>query len=124
VDEEEALLEKTEKDADKKIIGEELPPRPSRSDARARPVEPQVVSVYTATRPVGAVIRLRDQVFGRAPMNLRFRPGVPFDLSFVKTGYVTRTKRFTFSKRKNQTVTVTLARRPEKKSFFRRLFGG
>jgi eukaryotic-like serine/threonine-protein kinase len=123
-DEEEALLKKTEKDPEKTVIGEEPPSRPPRPDARPRPAEAQVVSVYIATHPVGAVIRLRDRVFGRAPMNLRFRPGVPFDLSFVKTGYVTRTKRFTFSKRKNQTVTVTLARRPEKKSFLRRLFGG
>ena len=86
---------------------------------------PPVVSVHISTRPEGAVIRLKDRVFGRAPMNLRFRPGVPFELSFVKSGYVTSTRRFTFAKRKNQSVTVQLARRPvKKKSFFQRLFGG
>jgi hypothetical protein len=124
-DEEAALLERTELDADKKVIGEEPEARVTRSESRNHPVEAPVVSVKIVTRPEGAVIRLKERVFGRAPMNLRFRPGVPFDLSFVKTGYVTKTKRFTFAKRKNQSVTVVLAKRPEKKkSFFRRLFGG
>jgi serine/threonine protein kinase len=139
-EDEEALLKHTEPDAEKKVIGDDTPaappppprpPRPgTRAEARPEPSKPKppeipVVSVHIATRPVGAVIRLKDRVFGRAPMNLRFRPGVPFDLSFVKTGYVTKTRRFTFAKRKNQAVTVTLEKRPEKKkSFFRRLFGG
>jgi hypothetical protein len=81
------------------------------------------VSVLISTRPEGAVIRLKDRVFGKAPMNLRFRPGVPFDLSFVKSGYVTRTKRMTF-KRTDHAVTVHLAKKPEKKkSLLQRIFG-
>jgi serine/threonine protein kinase len=124
-DEEAALLEHTEPDADKKVIDEEPEARVTRTGTHSRPVETPIVSVKIVTRPEGAVVRLKERVFGRAPMSLRFRPGVPFELSFVKTGYVTRTRRFTFANRKNQSVTVVLEKRPEKKkSFFRRLFGG
>jgi hypothetical protein len=130
-EEEEALLKRRDPDAEKEVIVDDTPAvrHPARpSSTGSKPTEPPPVvsvSVLISTVPQGAVIRMKNRVFGRAPMNLRFRPGVPFDLSFVKSGYVTRTRRFTFANKKNQTVKVTLARRPEKKKgFFRRLFGG
>jgi len=59
-------------------------------------------------------------------MNLRFRPGITFELTFVKKGYQPTTKRFVATGRKNQTVKVALTKKPapRKKSLFRRIFGG
>jgi hypothetical protein len=57
-------------------------------------------------------------------MNLRFRPGIIFELTFVKKGYWPATKRFTATGKKDQTVRVTLRKKPvPKKSLFRRIFG-
>jgi serine/threonine protein kinase len=126
-DDEEALLKHTEPDAEKKVIGEDTPPPPPKAGARPTPWQHEYpsVSVHIVTRPEGAVIKLKDRVFGRAPMNLRFRPGIPIELSFVKTGYQTTTRKFNFGRRKNQSVTVSLPRRQEKKKgLFHRLFGG
>ena len=72
---------------------------------------------------------LGKRVFGRAPMNLHFRPGITFELTFVKKGYLPATKRFTATGRANQTVRVTLKKKPApapapRKSLFRRIFGG
>ena len=57
-------------------------------------------------------------------MNLRFRPGITFELTFVKKGYLPTSKSFTPTGRKNQTVRVVLRKKPQpRKSFFRRIFG-
>jgi serine/threonine protein kinase len=88
-------------------------------------------SVRIESKPDGAVIRLGSRVFGRAPMNLRFRPGVTYELTFVKQGYESTRKRFTASSRKGQRVTVALKKRSasspsgsKRKGFFQRLLGG
>jgi hypothetical protein len=89
--------------------------------------EPETISVHVVSKPVGAVIKIKDRVFGPAPMNLRFRSGITYELSFVKTGYVSESKRFVVSRRKNQQIAVTLKKKPgppPKKGFLRRLFGG
>lgn len=131
-DEEESLLRRTEPGATEAVIGPEEsvaeppPPTPTKKTAitPSRPT-PEQVSVKIVTRPEGAVIRLNKRVFGRAPMSLRFAPGRTYELSFVKRGYVTGTKRFVVTGRKNQTVNITLRKQPtQKKSFFKRLFGG
>jgi len=125
-EDEEALLKHTEPDADKKIIGGENAPPPPRTGPRPAggwQSEYPSISVHIVTRPEGAVIKLKDRVFGRAPMNLRFRPGIPIELSFVKSGYQTTTRKFTFGKHKNQSVVVSLPK-SKKKGLFRRLFGG
>lgn len=75
------------------------------------------------------MVRLKDRVFGRSPLNLRFRPGITYQLTFVKKGYQSATKLFTVTGRKNQKVTITLKQKPQprqapKKSLFRRIFGG
>jgi serine/threonine-protein kinase len=126
-DDEEKLLEHKEPDAEKKVIGAENLPPPPRTGPRPAggwQTEYPSVSVHVVTRPEGAVIKLRDRVFGRAPMNLRFRPGIPIELTFVKSGYQTTTRKFTFPRHKNQSVTVSLPKRAQKKGLFRRLFGG
>jgi eukaryotic-like serine/threonine-protein kinase len=125
-EDEEDLLKHKEPDAEKKVIGAERdppPPRNPRSGTTWQQEYPSV-SVHIVTRPEGAVIKLKDRVFGRAPMNLRFRPGIPIELSFVKSGYQTTTRKFNFGRSKNQTVTVSLSKRQQKKGLFKRLFGG
>ena len=147
-EDEEALLKQQEPDIAEKVIGADAAPpvvavapaRPSspapsvRSPVRppARPTvatrsparEPQ--SVRIDSRPVGAVIKLGTRVLGRAPMNLRFNPGITYELTFVKSGYQSTRKRFTASGRKGQRVSASLKKRPtptKRRNFFQRLFG-
>ncbi len=136
------LLEAAEPDIGDKIIGEEpedaanKPPPgkaptatpPARPVTAARPASPAAVSVRVVSNPPGAVVRLNKRVFGRAPINLRFRPGTSYELNFIKQGYLPASKKFTASKRGKQTVSVSLKKRPAsktttRKGFFRRLFG-
>ncbi len=154
-EDEEALLKRKVANPTETVIGEaegEPPPpakvaatkrslpaaTPAKPDAKSAPAakptaittvarEPETVSVHVVSKPVGAVIKIKDRVFGPAPMNLRFRSGITYDLSFVKTGYISESKRFTVSRRKNQQIAVTLKKKagpPQKKGFLRRLFGG
>jgi serine/threonine-protein kinase len=134
-DEEEILLEHSEPAAPDQILGEAEGDGPANPPAaklgeRAKPERtlPDNVSVHIESRPHGAVVKLRDRVFGRSPLNLRFRPGIAYQLTFVKKGYQSASKRFTVTGRKNQRVTITLNRKPgarpsPKKSLFRRIFG-
>jgi hypothetical protein len=134
-DEEEILLEHSEPAAPDQVLGEaegEGPAKPptAKLGERAKPERtlPDNVSVHIESRPNGAVVKLRDRVFGRSPLNLRFRPGIAYQLTFVKKGYQSASKRFTVTGRKNQRVTITLSRKPgakpaPKKSLFRRVFG-
>jgi serine/threonine-protein kinase len=134
-DEEEILLEHSEPAAPDQVLGEaegEGPAKPptAKLGERAKPERtlPDNVSVHIESRPNGAVVKLRDRVFGRSPLNLRFRPGIAYQLTFVKKGYQSASKRFTVTGRKNQRVTITLNRKPgarpaPKKSLFRRIFG-
>jgi serine/threonine protein kinase len=129
-EEEEALLEKAEPNDDERVIGENegvVGRKPVKSSkATTAPNEP--VSVRVASSPPGAVVSLNKRVFGRAPLNLRFRPGLTFELTFVKKGYLPATKRFAVTGKKNQSVTAVLKKKPEKKpgkkSLFHRIFGG
>lgn len=139
---EEALLARAEQDLEHTVIGEEpaTPPAAETVPAPARrppagrkptPPAPVVVSVRIISEPPGAVIRLDRRVFGRAPMNLRFRSGVTYELNFVKQGYQQARKRFTVTRKKQQVVRVALKKAPaprtsdrKDKSFFQRLFGG
>ena len=130
-DEEEALLKHSEPAASDQILGEaegEGPANPAaaKHGERAKPERtlPDSVSVHIESRPQGAVVKLKDRVFGRSPLNLRFRPGIAYELAFVKKGYQSASKRFTVTGRKNQKVTITLKKKPaSKKSLIRRLFG-
>jgi serine/threonine-protein kinase len=155
-EDEEALLARKEANADETVIGADDAPEPApsippvvavvppssrtappatsasparKATAKRAPAPPAVVSVQIASRPPGAVVKVKDRarerVFGRAPMNLRFRSGVTYELTFVKSGYVTTSKRFAVSKRKNQRVAVSLKKKQptRKRTFFQRLFG-
>jgi serine/threonine protein kinase len=127
-----SLLAQAETDIGDKVIGEDDP----QSDTEAKPrdtshkpgkskaEQPTVVSVKVTTTPTGAVIRLKNRIFGRAPMNLRFRAGITYELDFVKSGYITAHKRVTVTRRKQQSVRVALKKKAaQKKGFFQRLFG-
>jgi hypothetical protein len=122
--EEENLLKQAEPDDGQRVVDEDegvggRPHKPKAAKATVEPVSVRVVSV-----PEGAVLSVGKRVFGRAPMNLRFRPGITFELKFVKKGYQPASKRFSVANRKNQTVRVVLAKKPEpKKSLLRRIFG-
>jgi serine/threonine protein kinase len=125
-DEEETLLRHTQPAGANQVVGEEEDNEPA-SD-RAKPAPLESVSVRVDSRPSGAVIKLKDRVFGRSPLNLRFRPGHSYELTFVKHGYQTTSKRFKVSHRKNQRITATLAvnkrSAPKKKGLLQRIFGG
>jgi serine/threonine protein kinase len=128
-EEEEDLLKNAEPESDERVIGEEdaVPrpkaARPKVSVAKDQPT-PQAVSVRIISSPEGAVVSLGKRVFGRAPLNLRFRPGISYELTFVKKGYKSRSKRFAVTGRPNQTVKVSLAKKPApRRSLLRRLFG-
>ncbi len=127
-----SLLAQAEPDIGNKVIGEDDPPpdkdpKPrdtSHKTGKSKADQPTVVSVKVSTTPAGAVIRLKNRIFGRAPMNLRFRAGITYELDFVKSGYVTTRKRVTVTRRKQQSVHVTLKKKTaQKKGFFQRFFG-
>jgi serine/threonine protein kinase len=124
-EDEENLLKQAEPNDGERVIDEDegLPIRGSKErNAKAELVEP--VSVRVVSSPEGAVISVGKRVFGRAPMNLRFRPGITFEVGFVKRGYLPAKKSVTVANRKNQTVKVSLKKKPApKKSLFRRIFG-
>jgi hypothetical protein len=129
-DEEAALLKQSEPAAPDQVLGEaEGEPaaeNPGKQGASAKRELPESVSVHIDSRPTGAVVKLKDRVFGRSPLNLRFRPGIIYELTFVKKGYQTTSKRFTVRSRKNQRITITLSKKtaPKKRSLIRRIFGG
>lgn len=126
-EEEEDLLKNAEPESDDRVIGED--------DAVAKPKAkavvvtkdqpaPEAVSVHIVSSPEGAVVSLGKRVFGRAPLNLRFRPGITYELTFVKKGYKSTTKRFFVKARPNQTVKTYLSKKTAaKKSLLRRIFG-
>ncbi len=122
-EDEDALLKQLEPDLLQKVIGDDtVPASPTRRQATP-PAD--TISVRFPSRPDGAVIRMKSRIFGRAPISLRFKAGITYEIALVKRGYVTTTKRFTVSRKKNQVVAVTLRKKPApKKSFLRRLFGG
>ena len=125
-EEEEDLLKNAEPDDRERVLGEDEGVQSGRkkSTARSSDLSAGPVSVRLVSTPEGAVVRLGKRVFGRAPMSLHFRPGITFELTFVKKGYRPATKRFTATGTKNQTVRVVLKKKPApKNSLFRRIFG-
>jgi serine/threonine protein kinase len=155
-EDEEALLKRQEPDIAEKVIGEEAAPPappepepepepepktpaaaptvrkrvaaapPARPPSVKRPAPKEPASVRIESRPEGAVIKLGSRVFGRAPMNLRFNPGVTYELTFVKQGFESTRRKFTATGRKGQRVAVSLKKRApgKRRNFFQRLMNG
>jgi serine/threonine protein kinase len=124
-EEEENLLKQAEPDDGERVIGEDegVGGRKA-SPAKTSKTTPEPVSVRVLSYPDGAVVSVGKRVFGRAPMNLRFRPGITFELKFVKRGYQPTIKRLVVANRKNQTVKAFLKKKPApRKSLLRRIFG-
>jgi hypothetical protein len=126
-EEEEILLKHAEpEDGDRVLDADEgVPPHAKSRAGKVSAPLAEPVSVRVESNPQGAVVSLGKRVFGRAPINLRFRPGITFELKFVKKGYLPKTKHFAVTAgQKKQTIRVGLKKRSEpKKSLFRRIFG-
>ena len=127
-EEEEDLLKNAEPESSDRVIGEDdavvKPKVKPKVTALKGQVPPEATSVHFVSSPEGAVIRLGKRVFGRAPLNLRFRPGITYEVTLVKKGYLSVTKRFTVTGKPNQSVKVSLKKKPEpRRSLFRRIFG-
>ena len=124
-EDEETLLKHAEPGDGETVIGEDegVGGRNQKSKPDKVAIEP--VSVHVVSVPDGAVISIGKRVFGRAPMNLRFRPGITFELKFVKRGYEPGSRHFPVANRKNQTVKVFLKKKKPvpKRSLFHRIFG-
>ncbi|MGD0838323.1 MAG: protein kinase [Polyangia bacterium] len=124
-EDEDKLLQHAEPNDAQRVLGDDeaVADRPGH---RAIRVATEPVSVHVVSVPDGAVLSVGKRVFGRAPMSLRFRPGIVFELRFVKKGYYPTVRRFAIARRKNQTLKVVLKRKapPPAKSFLRRIFGG
>jgi serine/threonine protein kinase len=127
---EDLLLAHAESNIDQKVIGEdsnepvEKASKP-KAGAKANSKSPLVVSVKIVSKPPGAVVKLEKRVFGRAPMSLRFKAGVTYQLTFVKAGYAPLTKKLVVSRKSNQSLSVTLRKHTAstKKNFIQRILG-
>ncbi len=94
-----------------------LPARPQTKPApRAQPVQ-----IRITTSPLGAVVRTKKQVLGRTPLAVRFNPGNTYELTFVKRGYVTNSRRLAVNVGKPQSISVAMKKAPPppKRGFFR-----
>jgi serine/threonine protein kinase len=130
---EDLLLAHAESNIDQTVIGDDdadqaekaTKPKPNANAAKTSSKLPLVVSVKIVSKPAGAVVKLDKRVFGRAPMNLRFKAGVTYQLTFVKAGYVPLTKKLTVSRKANQSLSVTLRKHTSatKKNFIQRILG-
>ncbi|HEY8211549.1 MAG TPA: serine/threonine-protein kinase [Myxococcaceae bacterium] len=95
------------------------PPPPRRDPPKPAPAptppKPDTVSVLITSQPVGAVVKLKSRVFGKTPIPLRFKTGIIFELTFVKDGFATTSKRFLVTKKKDQKVVAYLSAVPRKR---------
>jgi serine/threonine protein kinase len=129
-EDEDDLLKNAEPESSDLVIGEDegIKQHKPRKPPAVGSEPPAAVSVHIQSTPEGAVVSLGRRVFGRAPINLRFRPGISYELTFVKKGYQSTTRRFTVTGRPNQSVKAVLKQKTApkpapKKSLFRRIFG-
>jgi hypothetical protein len=96
--------------------------KPARPTASPKPRAPahETAILHLKTTPTGAIVRTKGQVLGRTPINLHFRTGNIYELTFVKNGYVMANRRVAVVNAKDKTVALELKRRPapKKHSFF------
>jgi hypothetical protein len=88
------------------------------STAKVAPQKPKddTVSVAFATVPSGALIKVRNDVrrrlFGPTPISLRFRPGILYEVTFLRRGFAPETRQFMVASRKNQKVVAQMKKTP------------
>ncbi len=135
---EETLLKKAVPNAEEAVIGEEgAEPRAEpkhepeaeakeghvATKAKAPPGKPTAI-LHITTNPVGAVVKTKAQVLGRTPINLHFRTGVTYELTFVKAGFETASRRVAVVGTKDKKVALSLKKKKagqpaRKRSFFK-----
>ncbi len=127
---EEELLRKAVPNAEQAVIGadgaepEKTPeskhaPEASAGKHAAKPKHETAI-LHLKTVPVGAIVKTKGQVLGRTPINLHFRTGNTYELTFVKNGYELANRRVAVANAKDKTIALALKKRPvaRKHSFF------
>ncbi|HEX4403295.1 MAG TPA: serine/threonine-protein kinase [Polyangia bacterium] len=128
---EEELLRKAVPNAEQAVIGADgaEPEKAAESKhaapeasgpKRATKPKHETAILHLKTVPVGAIVKTKGQVLGRTPINLHFRTGNTYELTFVKNGYVLANRLVTVANAKDKTIAVALKKRPapRKRSFF------
>jgi serine/threonine protein kinase len=94
--------------------------KPAHAHAHPKPKARETAILHITTKPVGAIVRTSGQVLGRTPINLHFRTGNVYELTFVKTGFEPATRRVAVSSPKDKKVALELKKRPapRKRTFF------
>jgi hypothetical protein len=91
--------------------------KPSRPAPAFKPKPPahETAILHLKTTPVGAVVRTKGQVLGRTPINLHFRTGNTYELTFVKSGYQPASRLVAVVSSKDKTLALALKKRPAAK---------
>ncbi len=101
-----------EPDAGSKVAqappAEKPPENKGEQKSQTQAERPDTVYVLVHSNPVGAVVSVGDRVFGQTPILMRFRTGILFELTFVKSGYVTTKKLYEVKPRQGQKITAVL----------------
>jgi serine/threonine protein kinase len=92
------------------------------SAAKPKPIVHATAILHLKTTPVGAIVRTKGQVLGRTPINLHFRTGNTYELTFVKSGYQPASRLVAVVNARDKTLALALKKRPvpgaKKHSFF------
>jgi len=137
---EEELLKKAVPNAEQAVIGangaetpakgepeapEPAKPAPTRTAAgkpahpapapKPKPAAHETAILHLKTTPVGAIVRTKGQVLGRTPINLHFRTGNTYELTFVKSGYQPASRLVAVNGAKDKTLALALKKRPAPK---------
>jgi len=68
--------------------------------------------VRITSSPLGAEVRTKKQVLGRTPINIRFNPGNSYQLTFIKSGYVTSSRTIAVGNGKSKSISVPMKKAP------------
>ena len=67
------------------------------------------------------MVRTKKQVLGRTPLAIRFNPGNTYELTFVKSGYVTHSRKLAVAVGKPRSISVAMKKAPPaRRAFFGR----
>jgi serine/threonine-protein kinase len=88
------------------------PARPAPPPPKPKPPVHPTAILHLKTTPVGAVVRTKGQVLGRTPINLHFRTGNTYELTFVKSGYLPASRLVAVASTKDKTLALALKKRP------------
>jgi len=82
---------------------------------------PQPVMVRITSSPLGAEVRTKKQILGRTPISIRFNPGNSYELTFIKSGYVSSSRTIAVGNGKSKSISVPMkkAAAPARHGLFR-----